>query len=232
MHRFYCAGSSITGSDHIHIKTVLRLKSGDQISLFDGESEFLARIVSVGASATEVEILERLPGSTEPQCRITLYQAAPKADKLELIVQKCTEVGFCALVPFQSERCVGKPGSHKFDRLGKIAYEATKQSGRIAIPRIEPMLSFNEMLSRIGRHELSLCAWEGERQATLHTFLRPGLRDVALIVGSEGGFADGEASAIRAAGAATVTLGKRILRTETAGIALCAIVLHETELTI
>ena len=162
---------------------------------------------------------------------LTLYVAYMKSDKMELILQKTVELGICCFAPFVSSRCVKKPkeGGKAQERFEKIAEGAVKQCGRAAAVRILQPLSFKEVLEKIPRHDAVLFAYEKSEIALRQVFEQVReQKDIALIVGPEGGFSEQEAGQIIAAGGRSVSLGRRILRGETAAIALTALAAYET----
>ncbi len=215
-----------------HALTVLRLKKGSQIVLLDGlGGVFEAEIEDDGKQRVVARVTGRLPDN-EAKTRVTLYQGLPKADKLELILQKCTELGVHALQPVLFERCVrdvGKNADKELQRLRRIAREAAKQCGRGQVPMVGQPKPFAELADRIRRHDIALVPWE-EAQGTRIQDALGGARphDVALVIGPEGGIAPEEIHRLTALGAKTVTLGPRILRTETAGMAALASILTLT----
>lgn len=238
MHRFYVEKTAIigdtvriTGEDLFHLCRVLRKGIGDEICVCDGEcGEFSAVLTKVDKQEALATLGERKVMLCEPHCKITLYQALPKAGKFELILQKCTELGVCTFVPFVSEFCVVKfeNDDRKLERYRRIVYEAAKQSGRGVIPIVEDVLAFKQVCQKVRTHELALLAWEKEEVSTLKAALEKmdAPSDVAIVVGSEGGILQAEAQALISASVIPVTLGKRILRTETAGMALSAMILY------
>lgn len=204
-----------------HAKSVMRLKEGESITLIlDGElyaSEFTLN--------GEFELKEKLP-STEASVRITLYQGIPKGDKMDYIVQKCTESGVHRIVPVSMPRCVSKwenkDADKKVQRCQRIAHEAAKQSFRALCPEIGAPVTMKQLLSLIPRHELTLIPWEDQEGNGLKAlYQRHGEfpRDIAIVIGPEGGMSADEVAQMTAAGAQCVTLGPRIFRTETAGLA-------------
>lgn len=211
-----------------HALKVLRLGVGDAIDALDGEGRrFAAVIESAGGSEAEARLTEELP-SNEPPVRVTLYQGLPKADKLDFIVQKLTELGAARVVPVKMERCVvksdAKDGAKRRERLQKIAREAAKQCRRACPPEIVEPQTWKQALARMAEHELVLVPWEDAQGLTLKKVCAemPGAKDVGIVVGPEGGMSADEVDAMAQAGARVVTLGPRILRAETAAVASVA----------
>lgn len=223
----------LTGEDARHIGKSLRMQVGDRLTLCDGEgTDYICEITQLTKEEITVTIIERAPASGEPKLKVTLFQALPKQGKMETIIQKCTELGVSRIVPFSSRYCVVKP-SEKTERWQKVALEAAKQCGRGQIPVVEPCLSFEGMAKRAGELPFTVFCYEEEKENSLRMALSDlTAGEVGLIIGSEGGFDPAEASALSALPTVhTVTLGSRILRTETAGMAvLSAIMYHTNEL--
>ena len=212
-----------------HALKVLRLSEGDEIDALDGAGgRFRAVVVSARGGECVVRLTESLP-SNEPPVRLTLYQGLPKADKLEFIVQKLTELGAAAVVPVKMERSVvrtdAKDGEKRRERLSKIAHEAAKQCRRALAPEIAAPLTWKQTLSRMAGHDLILVPWEDARENTLKQAFAaaPEARSIGLVVGPEGGMAAEEIAALKEIGAQPVTLGRRILRAETAAVAAAAV---------
>lgn len=237
MHRFFVDEAGFQGdmacleeTDARHARRVLRLRPGEQVVLMDGVRRFRGEILEGAEETVSCRLLEELP-STEASLRITLFQGLPKAEKMELIVQKLTELGAVAVVPVAMERCVArlteKDGEKKRERWQKIAREAAKQSGRTVVPRVEAPLRFADMLERLSDFDAVLTPWEDAQGYGLRRFSqeRPQTRNLALIVGPEGGMSPEEVARMANAGARPVTLGPRILRTETAGLVAVAALL-------
>ena len=227
----------ISGSDAHHIARSLRMAEGDSVTVSDGEGmEYECRLSRIRDEECECEILLKSPSERESPVYITLFMAYPKGDKLEVVIQKAVELGASRIVPFESSRCIKRPKAEKQDkqlaRLKKIAEEAAKQCGRARIPEVSLPLSFEKMLCEMKKSALSLLCYEDERGTNIKTALREaGEKDsIAVIVGSEGGFSEGEAEAARAAGARAVSLGKRILRCETAPSFALSAIAYEMEL--
>ena len=233
MHRFFVdnAGSSgesflLSEEDARHALKVLRLQCGDQVEVFSDEDRFLAEIAGISGDRVSVRFLSRL-ADTEPSLKITLFQGLPKADKMEWIVQKATELGVIRIVPVRMARCVvkldGKDVDRKRERWQKIAREACKQSGRCLVPEIAAPLPLSGLAWEIRDCSLCVVPWEDCSSGGPLAVVRahPGLDSLGIVIGPEGGIAPEEIALLRGAGCETMTLGRRILRTETAG--LCAV---------
>jgi len=206
-----------------HALKVLRMRVGDMCEISDGQRIFEGTLLE----NARIQVGRELP-NRESCARITLYQGYPKADKLELIAQKFTELGGVEIVPVLTERSVARPDEFdkKKERFERIALEATKQTGRAAAPRIAPMLKFDAALAAFEKHELKILFWEDAEDTRLKDVLRmyPDARDIAYFIGPEGGLSAEEAGKIQKAGAVITTLGARILRAETAAVAGCALI--------
>jgi len=224
---------TITGEDALHISRSLRMRSGEKITVCDMQkNEYECELVSFTADTVSARILEARKNETEPVYRAILYQALPKAGKMEVIVQKCVELGVTDIVPVETARCVVRQErdfEKKRLRYQRVAYEAAKQSRRGIVPAVHKTVKLKNC-------DFSCCdavlfAYEEEQEVTLKQALKTVKRGdtVGLIVGPEGGFSPEEASWLRGRVAGTVTLGKRILRTETAGMAMLAMALYELE---
>lgn len=214
-----------------HALKVLRLSAGDEIDALDGQGRrFAARIESAQDGAARVLLTEEL-SSNEPPVRVTLYQGLPKADKLDFIVQKLTELGAARVVPVKMERCVvksdAKDGIKRRDRLQKIAHEAAKQCRRACPPEVTEPLTWKQAMAKMQQHDLVLVPWEDAQGLTLKKVFAemPKKRDVGIVIGPEGGMSRDEVDAMAQNGARVVTLGPRILRAETAAVASTAMVM-------
>lgn len=237
MHCFYIertgdGAAQLLPDEARHARRVLRLGPGDELCAMDGEGRrWRAVIRSAGDEGVRVELAEALAGN-EPPVRVTVYQGLPKADKLDFIAQKLTEVGAAALVPVRMERCVVKlderDGRKRRERLERIAREAAKQSNRGRAPEIAEPLAWARALSAMRRHDLLLVPWEEARGLRLKDAFRdaPGARDIGVVIGPEGGMTAGEVDAMLGIGARAVTLGPRILRTETAAVVSAALAMQ------
>lgn len=220
----------ITGEEAQHISRVLRMKKGDAVTLCDGEGNFYeARLTEFDEKSVTAEILSVRPAETEPQVKLCIFQGVPKNPKLETIIQKLTEIGASALVPMNTARAVAKlDKSAKIDRLRKIAREAAKQSKRGIVPKVYDTMSFNDAIREAAKADLMIIAYEQECETSLKAALQGKTpKSVSVLIGPEGGFEKEEVEKAVALGAVSVTLGKRILRTETAPVAVSSAILYE-----
>jgi len=238
MRRFFCeiitqGTATITGDDAHHISRVLRMKAGDALSLCDGAgNEYDAVITAISQDAVSCTVGERHASEAESPVRVTLFQCLPKTGKMELIVQKCTELGVYSVVPVFSARCVVVPNKDydkKRERYNRVALEAAKQSRRGMIPAVLPLIELKKI--DVKAFDLFLVAYEDENTVSLKQALRAAKspQSIALLIGPEGGLEEGEVAQLVKAGAKSVSLGPRILRTETAGMAMLAQTLYEVE---
>ena len=236
MHRFFADENGIVNGtaclnieDSQHALRVLRLGSGDEIELVCAPGRFLAEITGEADGLVQVKVREELR-RTEARTQVTLYQGLPKADKMELIVQKTTELGVHAICPVAMERCVvkleGKDAGKKVERWQKIAREAVKQCARVTVPEVLPPKKLAQLEEELQQLDVLIVPWEDARDGSIRQALTPfeereALR-VGILIGPEGGISEKEALWLADnAKAKLVTLGPRILRTETAG--LCAL---------
>lgn len=228
------AGASVTLSptESAHAARVLRMRAGDAVLLLDGEGLYEGALTRVDERATEALVARALP-SPEARVKITLFQGLPKADKMETIVQKATELGAWSVRPVVTARCVaGAERGGKRERWARIALEAAKQSRRARVPEVTESQPFAALLPQLAGFDAALVAWEDARGLSVTRAVRQAeercaaagrpLTTLAFVVGPEGGLTEGEVAALNAAGCESVTLGPRILRTETAG--LCCVV--------
>ena len=222
------------GEDEKHIKTVLRAREGEEITLCDGEGmDYQCRIASLERGVL-LDILSQDVCETEPKTKITLYQGLPKADKMELIIQKCVELGVDRIVAVSTERAIvklDKKETKKLERWQKIAEAAAKQSGRGKIPEIgQQVLKFKEAVAEAKELDGAIIPYERERETGIRQFVQNFKGEsVGVFIGPEGGFADEEIALAQENGITPITLGKRILRTETAGMTTTAILLYELD---
>lgn len=221
----------ITGSDAVHIGRSLRMKLSDEITVCCDGTEYECRILTISDQAVSCEIISQGQGKSEPNIKLTLFQAMPKSDKLELIVQKATELGASAIVPVISARCVSRPDEKSFQkkclRLNKIALEAAKQCGRSIVPTVGNMVSFDEAVKMAADMDKAAICYEKGGVSLNECGFCPN-QTIGLFIGSEGGFEESEAKKCAENGFLTVGLGNRILRCETAPIAAVSIIMHLT----
>lgn len=227
----------ITGSDVNHISNVLRMKTGEELWISDGSKyEYRCTIESFEPD----EVLLHIVYSQEPEyelpCRIYLFQGLPKADKMELIIQKAVELGAYEIIPVETKRCVvkldGRKSAKKTARWQQIAESAAKQSKRMLIPNVHEVLTFREALKYAESMDVRLIPYELARgmQETKEILagIEPG-QSVGIFIGPEGGFEEKEIEAAIEGGAKPITLGRRILRTETAGLAILSVLMFQLE---
>jgi 16S rRNA (uracil1498-N3)-methyltransferase len=219
----------IGGDLYGHLVRVLRIAGGERFVLADGQgNEVEAEMGAIGKGSATARVVRRLPAITPGTGpAITIFHALPKGDKLDLIIEKGTELGAAAFVVFIGERSVARPDRQRLEgrleRWQRIAREAARQCGRHDIPAVELADSLESALESSSQ-EMRLLLWEEERSTTLGPLLRqPAPASVGIVIGPEGGISPGEAAAAAAAGCCSVSLGPRILRTETAGLAVLAI---------
>ena len=206
------------------------MRPGETLTLSDGEgTDYLARILSIDGDAVETEILERTPNQTEPRAKLTLFMAMPKGDKMELIVQKATEIGVSVIQPILTERCISRPDEKsrekKRARYQKIALEAAGQSGRGKVPEVRKLLTLAEAVQVLPEKSILFYEKGGERLSKLIT---SDDNDIGMFVGSEGGFSEEEAAFLVENGVVPATLGMRILRCETAPLCGMSVILSLT----
>ncbi|MFC5467088.1 16S rRNA (uracil(1498)-N(3))-methyltransferase [Cohnella suwonensis] len=234
---------TLEGDDARHAAAVMRSKPGDCFVACDGTGrDVLAKISSVDKELVRAEIIERLASNAEMAWRVTVAQSLPKGDKLETVIQKGTEAGAIAFVPFLSKRTVVQYDERKeakrVDRWRKIAKEAAEQSHRSVVPRIDSVVSWKALLKSAGEQDLVLFCYEEEGRsggglknalsAFKGSYAKPDAPKVMVVVGPEGGFDPKEADEAAAAGAIPIGLGARILRTETAALYALACLAYES----
>jgi len=224
---------AIAGEDVRHIATVLRMQAGGELLLCDGEgTEYTVKITRVERSGITTEITGQ--SKREPRSpRITFGQGLPKSDKMDLIVQKATELGAAGIVPLVTERAVVKVRDEekRIARWQKIAREAAMQSNRPDIPKVFPIRRFDDYLRTLGPPQaetLLILPWEEGTEPIKNVFTRnPGMQNIIFLIGPEGGFSAAEAESAKIRGFHPVSLGPNILRTETAAIAVLSMIGYE-----
>lgn len=229
LHRFFVPAASlrganieITGEPLHHLRTVLRLGPGSEVLLLDGQGGCCrARLQSVGREKAAAVALQCWTASERP-CPLRLLQALPKGDKFDLVLQKGTELGVTIFQPLCSGRTLTRADESRRGRWQRIVSEAARQSRRPRLPGLEPLCSLGEAVEKVGE-PLRLVLWEESARPLREVLPEEAPAGVALLVGPEGGFAAHEVAAVTAAGFVPVHLGPRILRTETAGLAVAAV---------
>ena len=235
MNSFYIEGVGEIGAvarlkpeDARHAAQVLRMRHDDEFYAVDESGRrFLAEMREVSREECTALLYEEL-ADNEADVKITLYMGIPKADKLDFIAQKITELGASRLVPVKMERCVvksdEKDGKKRQERLEKIAREAAKQCKRAHVPEILPPMTWKQTADAMRKHDLLLVPWEYAQGFGLLAAKAalPDARNIGIVIGPEGGMSSHEVNALKAIGARAITLGPRILRTETAAVAACA----------
>lgn len=250
MPKFFITPEDVQGSfivirqDVHHIVNVLRKSEGDMLTVCDGQGmDYHCEIMQIAPGEDNLicKIMDKSKSETEPDVEITLYQSLPKGDKMEMVIQKGVEVGISRFVPYYSERSLihldEKKAHQKVQRWQAISESAAKQSGRGLIPVVEEVRTFRQMLKEIASYDLPLLFYENATHASLKQYLRqveaekgiPG--KVAVWIGPEGGFSDGEVRMLKEAGCQVCGLGSRILRTETAGMAAAVMILYHFDQT-
>ncbi len=241
MHKFFVSNNLIDGDKAViegddvkHIYKVLRLQVGDEIIInnLNGQ-EYLARIEDISKKEVQASIIEKIDISNESPIRTHLYQGLPKSTKMDLIVQKGTELGISSITPVITERVVVKNEGEfkKVDRWQRIALEASKQSKRTLIPAINTPISFEAMMEKMNSMDLIVVPYENAEGYGIKNMVKDlkidSITDIAIVIGPEGGFEEDEISKLKDMGAHIVTLGPRILRTESAGFVCTAILQYE-----
>ena len=227
---------TVTGQDAVHISKSLRMKTGESLTVCGGLGfDMLCEIAGIYGDTVELNVTQKIATESEPSIKITLYQGLPKGDKLELIIEKTIELGVCGIVPVLMQRSVSRPdaksAAKKHERYQKQAESAAKQCGRGIIPTVAPMIGFSLMKEKLKNHQAVIFFYEcgGEPlSSVIERIKSDGATDIAIVIGPEGGFDPAEAQALQESGAFTATLGKRILRTETAPIAAIAAIMYAT----
>ena len=242
MRRFFTEPQNIAGNtayifeDARHIEKALRMSVGDELIVFDGSGfEYTARLTEISKNRCTAEITEKRESLSEPKVKITLFQALPKAGKMETVIQKAVELGVYEIVPVITERCVTKianaaAAAEKAARWNKVSVEAAKQCGRGIIPKVCLPLRFEDAIGMMQKAEVAILPYEelghgGEKGLRGALAAVPNAASYSVMVGPEGGFSDREAEYARENGISLVGLGKRILRTETVASAIIPVIM-------
>lgn len=227
---------TICGEDVNHIKNVLRISNGEQIEIgikSDNPRSFISRIDKINQENIICSIIEEVHKNKESKILLSIFQGLPKSDKMELIIQKCTEIGAHEFVPLELKRCIvkleGKDSQKKIVRWQKIAEVAAKQCARDKIPYIKEKINIKQLCEMIKDYDCVIVAYEKENKNMLKDILvkNRDINKIAIVIGPEGGFDEDEISILKNAGANIVSIGNRILRTETAPIVLSSIIMYE-----
>lgn len=241
MPKFFTARENITENEIIidsedakHIKKVLRLNTGDEITVCDGRGiDYTAVIRETENNRIICDIKDSRKCDTEPEVKVTLYQGLPKAAKMDYIIQKTTELGITRIVPAVLSRCVVKienaaAEKKKQERWQKISNEAAKQSGRGVVPVVAMPMKLDDIIEELKEYDLCFVPYECEQDVRLRDVIENAgeIKNVAFLVGPEGGIDITEIEKLKAAGIKPITLGRRILRTETAGEAVLAMLMY------
>ena len=227
----------ITGTDVNHIRNVLRMTPGEEVTVSDGQGmDYFCRIAELTKEEVRLDIVDSWHSFVELPAKIYLFQGLPKADKMELIIQKAVELGAYAVVPVETRRCVvkldAKKAQKKVTRWQQISESAAKQSKRMLIPEVKNVMSWKEALAFAKGLDVILIPYElakGMKETReILSAIQPG-QSVGIFIGPEGGFEEEEVRDAMEAGGKPVTLGKRILRTETAGMTMLSILMYTLE---
>ena len=230
----------IKGTDVNHIKNVLRKNINDNIVVCDRDlgQDYLCKIINIGENI-DCEIIEKLESNVESNILVDIFQGMPKADKMELIIQKSVELGVHDIIPVDMKRCVvklkEKDRNKKIERWQKIAEVAAKQCGRNYVPVINNIKNLNQICEEFKNYDIVLVAYENEKENTLKEQLKllkvkeDKELKIAVIIGPEGGIDEQEINNFKSSGAQIITLGKRILRTETVALNVLSVIMYELE---
>lgn len=231
---------NIIGDDVNHIKNVLRLNVGDRIDICNSESSqnYICEIKNIFSKEIECIIIEELETSTEGNVELHIFQGLPKSDKMELVIQKGTELGAKEFIPVSFKRSIvkltGKDEAKKIDRWNKISEIASKQCGRDIIPKVRNIESIKDICNQINDYDIVLVAYELEKENYIKKEMQKikGTKDkykIAIVIGPEGGIEPEEINVLKESGAKIISLGKRILRTETVAMQVSSIIMYELE---
>ena len=221
----------LSGEQARHLTKSLRMKTGEMLTVTDGSGrDYGCQITNITKDTVTLAVCYEQASESEPTCAVTIYQGVPKGTKLEEILQKCTELGAVRIVPTLTKRCISRPddksAKKKNERYQKIALEAAQQSGRGIVPEIAPMKSLKEAIAE-DTCDTKIVFYEGGG-APLGEIVKKDTKSVSVYIGPEGGFDADEVALLTAHGAAQATLGKRILRTQTAPVAALSVIMYIT----
>lgn len=231
----------IKGQDVNHIRKVLRAQIGEELQIGNRENgeNFLCHIEKINNESIVCEIQQKIEKTIESNIEVTIFQGLPKADKMELVIQKSVELGAYAITPVEMKRCVvklnDKDKAKKIERWQKIAEVAAKQSGRDRIPKINQVETIRDICNLCQEYDIVIVAYENEKENKLRQELekikneKEDYLKIAILIGSEGGIEETEIQQLKKSGASIVTLGNRILRTETVALSMLSIIMYELE---
>ena len=222
----------VSGEDAKHVSQVLRMRAGDLAVLCDGSgNDYLCKLDHAGADCV-FDVLESAPNPAEPTICVRLFQAMPKGDKMDFIVQKAVECGVSEVIPILTKRCVSRPDNKqlakKTERWNRIAYEAAKQCGRGIVPKVGETVDISKLKTMLSAENTGILFYECAL-LPLKKAVTEFSRNIDIVIGSEGGFEPSEAEMLAAAGFIPVSLGRRILRCETAPVAALSILMNITD---
>lgn len=237
MPRFFCDPitgntTTISGEDARHIAKVLRMVPGEALTLCDMSGwDYECAITQVEPALVTLQVMEKHPSLTEPSLKVRLYQAVSKGDKFEFIVQKAVELGVDEIIPVMTHRCVSRPDERSMEkkliRYQRVAQEAAKQSMRGKIPKVRPLITYPQALAEMAQDPLAILFYE-RSENPLTQLLTHCPDRLSILVGAEGGFEEQEVQRAQAQGIAIATLGRRILRCETAPLAALSAAMYAT----
>lgn len=237
MPRFFCDNIIdkkiiIDDEDSKHIKKVLRMKIGDKITVSSSNKQDYECVITDLSDNVELEIISQKENDTEPTVQIVLYQALPKSDKMDFIIQKAVELGVTKIVPILTKRCVSRPDEKsmkkKVARYQKIAKEAAKQCGRGIIPEVNDLMTFDDVINNKDNLEKMILFYEGGGKR-INYIIESEQKSIGIIVGSEGGFEEDEVKRATCKNVLVATLGKLILRCETAPLTAISVIMNITK---
>ena len=218
-----------------HLVNVMRSRVGEKVCLFNGDGNFyFGEVKSINKKYAEIMVTSAEKSNNEPSIKLTIYQALAKVDKMSLVMQKITEIGASTLCLFESEFCDVKANTHRQDRLDTISVSAAKQCGRASLVQTKGIYKFNEVAEQIADFDAFYVAYEAEDGSTLASSLienKNNLKNIAIMIGAEGGFSQKEIELLKNNNAKIVSLGNRILRTETASIVCAGLAMQILETT-
>lgn len=223
----------ILGEDAKHISKVLRMKKGEQLTLVTPDRiECTCEVFSINGDSVTVDVISKKPCDNEPNVYVTLYQALPKGDKMDYIIQKCVELGISRIVPMISSRCVSRPDAKalvkKRERWQKIALQAAMQSRRAIVPEVCDCVSFDSAAELTKQNDKTIIFYEMGGESVRNILTDTETKSIGMFIGSEGGFEQSEVDLVVGSGGVAATLGKRILRAETAPLAALSVIMYQT----